>query len=358
MGFFLLILFISLTFYIIIPLSGAFLVRSRWRVFRRNLQHSLFCSGDIRLPEEDGSLGCRRILAELEALEGNDLIWVRSSENRSITVEMRNGSVYFMPPLSMKEKLYPHLLPVPLPAASLENVPWRDVFTLQEGTRMYICGELFYSDGRYTFRSGPDAPLMVLVYNEDPLHLVSRAVWCGRQSNEFWNFMTPGALFSGILLLLILSVYLIQNSGNYLLQFFCSSMALLPALVFLPPGVFLFNLYRRFWDTARRYRSERDLIRLPVNPAGEDSPVSDTSSRVFFSRQPSAWDGRAAGSGKEILLAPESPDVVVSYPEDPSVLAAFCQKRAFLFEALSGIVFSIGLMVNYYVVWMIFNWFI
>lgn len=296
-------------------------------------------------------------MGELEALEGNNLIWVRGPHNKMITVEMRKGPVYFMPPLQSLEKLYPHLLPVPLPASSLEKVSWDDVFSLPEGTKMYISGNLYYEDGRYTFRSTKDIPLLVLIYNGDPLHLVSRAIWCGRQNNEFWNSLTPWSFLSGTLLLLTLSVYLLQNSANYLLQFFSISMALLPAMLFLPPGVLLFNLYRNFWDSARRYRAERDLMKIAVDPENGHMSLKEEQGNTHYTRQPSGWNKTGNAVLQKINASLGFSDTTISFPDYPECLVKFCRHKALLYETLAGIVLLAGMLVNYYILWIILNWF-
>ncbi len=333
------------------------MVRSQWRVFRKELHKSIFYPRRFKTyPGNEGFQGAHCILGELEALEGNDIIWVRSCNNHTFTVEMRNSSVYFMPPITSKEKLYPHLLPVPLPATSLEKVSWDDVLTLPEGTKMYISGEMFFENGRNTFRTGGDTPLMVLVYNEDPAHLVSRAIWCGRQSNEFWNFLTPWSLLAGLLLLLILSAYLLQNSADYFLQFLSISVALLPAMLFLPPGVLLFALYKRFWDSARRFRAERDLIKLLKNPDSGDFAPVDRRDKILCSRQPSGWNKTGRFSNRKICLPWGNSDQVICFPETPEILSKYCQRKAFLYEAFSGMGILLGLAINYYLVWVIYKW--
>ena len=352
------ILAIAFLFYALIPILGAFVVRSHWRQVRKILHSSLYYSRELKTPSTvNKTIGSCRILGELEAIEGNDILWVKSENGRSVTVEMLDSHVYFMPPFATREEAYPHLLPVSLPSNSLEKVPWNEIFSLPEGTKMYISGELAYSNGRFHFHSGKDAPLMVLVYNEDPRYLIPRAIWCGRQNNEFWNFMTPWSLVAGILLLLIQSVYLFQNSGNYLIQFFCVSIALLPALLFLPPGVFLFNLYKRFWDTARRYRAERDLMTLALDPETGETTVPEKDLSCRQTRQPSGWS-RPGDQTEEVSAVPGWEEEPVCFPDHPARLAWFCKRRAFVYESLSGIVFLGGLVLNYYSLWWGFNLFL
>ncbi len=350
------ILITAFFFYGFIPVLGAFVVRSQWRRVRKNLHSSLYYPMDFHMPESrEAHLGPFRVLGELEAIEGNDTLWIKTGQNRTVTVDMRDSHVYFMPAFAGKEKFYPHLSPVPFPVESLEKVSWNQVFSMPEGTKMYISGQLDYKDGRFHFRTGECAPLMVLVYNENPRFLIPRAVWCGRQSNEFWNFLTPWSLVSGILILLIQSVYLLQNSGNYFLQFFCISMALIPALLFLPPGVFLFNLYRRAWDIARRFRAERDLIRLSINPETGNLTVWDGDEPCAVKRSPSGWGYGIQDSEKEVRVNLGCLEGTVCLPGDPEELSSYCRKKAFLYESLSGILVLAGLIINYIVVWILFT---
>jgi hypothetical protein len=40
--------------------------------------------------------------------------------------------------------------------------------------------------------------------------------------------------------------------------------SLLPLLIFIPPGILLFFLFRRLWKRGRILRAERDLLQLPL----------------------------------------------------------------------------------------------
>lgn len=344
-------------FYLVIPISGAFYARKKWRTFRINLRRSLDLPMAVPgFSRKDGSLGLHRFLGNLEAIEGDNLLWIRGAQG-TITAEMRNARVYNMTDTGDSSELYENLYPYPLPKTSLVHMSWGDIFSLTEGTRLFLFGDLEVHNGKYCLKSSKEMPLTVIIYNEDPFTLIPRAVWCGRHSNEFWNFMTPWSVLTGTLLLLISSVWLIQNSYNYAVNFISLFLSLIPLILFLPPGVFLFNLYKYYWDQGRKFRAERDLIRLPLGFG--TAAVECEEHNVAYRRQPSGWKGkikRVCYPVTEGLLQMSEKDrdgQCICYPDDPEVLARYCQRRAFMFEGLSVFVFTGGLLLNFALFWIV-----
>ncbi len=354
---------LAVLFYFIIPVGGAFYVRRMWRFFRRSLRASL--DFPLALPSfttYSGSLGLHRFLGRLEAIEGSDRLWIRGPHG-SLTADMKNAAVYNLTDPGRDDQIYDHLYPYSLPNESLTRMSWNDVFSLTEGTRLFLYGNLRVQNGRYCMESCREMPLTVIIFNEDPFTLVPRCIWSGRQSNEFWNFLTPWSILTGSLLLLIFSVWLFLNANNYRIQLISLFLSFLPVVLFLPPGVFFFNFYKRLWDRGRKSRAERDLITLPLAPGmdGRAHKSDCSEEEILYTRKPSEWV--CPGEYDPVLYRlPEGliemaerklEGHCISYPENPEILAGFCQKRAFLYESLSGIILTGGLILNYLLIWFV-----
>lgn len=356
----LIVAFLFLTaflFYLVIPVSGAFSVRKKWRIFRKNLRDSLDLPMAVPgFSRKEGSMGLYRFLGELEAIEGDDLLWIRGAQG-TITADMRNASVYNMTDTGSNSQIYENLYPYPFPKTSLVHMSWADIFSLTEGTRLFLIGELNVHNRKYCLKSSKEMPLTVIIYNEDPFTLIPRAAWCGRHSNELWNFMTPWSLLTGTLLLLIASVWLIQNSNNYAVHFISLFLSLIPLILFLPPGVFLFNLYKSFWDKGRKYRAERDLMRLPLGYGNR--AVNCNADDVAYNRCPTGWKGEGhqvfypIPEGLLQMSERDRQGQCIGFPDEPEVLARFCQKKAFLYESLSVLVLAGGLVINFILFWIV-----
>ncbi len=128
----------------------------------------------------------------------------------------------------------------------------------------------------------------------------------------------------------------------------------------------MFNLYKRLWDKGRIFRAERDLMRLPLpvdlKKPGQSMETSEEF-KILYSRRPSNWPG-LEGNKNYCYRIPEAQlemsDLYlegdsISYPDDPEVLAVFCQKRATFYEGLSGILLVGGIVMNFFLIWIISN---
>lgn len=258
---------IAVLFYGLVPGVGAFYVRSRWRRFRRRIiEGSLFPIVEYRhvARSGDGPIGSFRFFGGLEAIQGDDVVWVRS-ENVSVAVALNKVSVYWLPSFSAtqkegREELNEETVPDEVPS----EIPWRRVFSLPEGTHIFITGALFGEQGRAIFRSTRETPLTVVVYDGGRQSILRRAIWAGRHQNEYWNPFTPGSLSVGSFGLLILAYLLLRNPMYRLPAITALTMSLFPLTPLLPPGLLLFFVYRRWWKRARFLRAERDMVLLPL----------------------------------------------------------------------------------------------
>ncbi len=383
-------LLLSTLFYLIIPGVGAFNVRSRWRKFRRDLvAASLYPRVEtLRLrrdpaADESARKGEFRLFGSLEAMQGDDIIWLRSG-SLSVSAEMAAADLYMLPAGSMTEEeerqernedAFPDEMP--------RKLSWDRVFSLPEGTRMFLAGPLFRERGQLVFRADEHAPLTVVLYEGREDTLLRRAIWGGRQRNELWNDLTPGSLVAGSFSLLILTYILFRTPLLRLPALFSLTLSLLPLLPLFPPFVPLFFLYRSLWRKARSHRAERDLLLLPLRyfpdeqvPPGSVTRLPDGGSYIMQEVVPGREDAPVYGNirvrsttllrkedGRSVLFGSPLPgeDGAVGKPADPMAdfvlipgnpqkLSALCRRRAVFLERTAAAAFAAGLLFNVYLV--------
>lgn len=382
---------IVLLFYVLIPGIGAFAARARWRSFRRRIIDASLrpTAGYVQLRADEagsGYLGVFRCFASLEAIQGDDTVWIRDGRV-SFAVRMTDVSVYMLP-----SGLYPPggqpgsiELSDEMPAI----VPWAKVGSLPEGTRLFVCGPLYISESKAVFRSDAAADLTVVIYDGDERTLLQRSIWSGRQRNEYWNRLTPLSLACGSLSLIVLASVHIASPWLRSTAILAVAGSLVPVLPLGPPGVALFFVYRRLWQQARYLRAERDLLRLPVrfhDAAADTAPRHDQPIRLpdgeLYARKAVAAEDQARlleqgarlravsvlkqpGEDAVCFCAlsdsgePKQPDdplaEFVLVPGDPNSIAKKCQRKAQLLETVSLAAFAAGLLMNLYLALVIIN---
>ncbi|MDP3177527.1 MAG: hypothetical protein Q8M76_06460, partial [Spirochaetaceae bacterium] len=195
----------ALLFYLIIPLAGAFGLRSQWRRFRGRVTElslaPLLGYRDIARASRPGTpetLGRYRLYGKLEALEGRDKIWVRGTE-ASAVVDLSNASVYTLSSAADE-------------TAPVERVAWRSISSIAEGTSVLVGGIVSVQRGRLVFIDSPEEPLLVVLHDGFPEGLVSRLVAGGRGQNEYWNPISRVSVASGILATSLVLVTLLKGS--------------------------------------------------------------------------------------------------------------------------------------------------
>lgn len=376
---------IAALFYLIIPGIGAFLVRSKWRGFRRNIiAGSLLPIAEYEevSRKPSGLIGHFRFLGSLEAIQGDDTVWVRSG-NLSVSAELANTYVYLLPSLSYTEQEGAYerneeALPDEMP----RRVSWNRIFSLPEGTHMFLSGSLFSERGGCVFRSDNRYPLTVVIYDGEPDTILRRSIWAGRQRNEYWNQFTPASLIAGSVALLVVGYNLIRTALAHPQALIALCLSMSPILPFLPPGVLLFFLYRSLWRRGRFFRAERDLIRLPLRYFGEVTPASQegialpSGERYSFSvyndraeafyameggklrtvsllsdtrsiREWYVFGSRESRDGSAVFAKSSDPMVeLLLIPGNPAELSARCVRRARVREVLAGVTFAVCFLIN------------
>lgn len=376
----LIIVAVILLFYVAIPVAGAFAVRGEWRKFRRRLLDASL------LPEvpytarndsdEEVTAGVFRAFGTLEALQGQDRIWIRT-RTRSVAVDMAGVKVYLL-----SSSLYSGSeVDETRPGSSISDesptiVKWERVTTLPEGSGVFVAGRLLVRSGRPVFVAAADAPLTVVFFDGRPSTFLDRAIWSARQRNEYWNQLTPGSIAAGSLTLMILAYIFAQGAPISLPAIVAVTASAVPLLPFLPPGVGLYFLYRNLWHRGRFLRAQRDILRLPLRYfAGSEAVRALLPNGAVYRRRPvsdpEALELAKAGAacytnpirseqaetfaiafGEERgaeLVRPDDPLAGFAvYAGSPESMALQCSRRARLLEVLSGIALFIGLFGNWY----------
>ncbi len=272
---FIVILAITALFYAAFPGLGAFLARGQWRVFRRAIAEASGYPTASPLAvgrERSAYVGCFRFFGTLEAIQGEDRIWITNGRF-SVAVYLRNVRVYSVPEGSPSEDSRGD----PAAGEVLRSAPWNSIFSLPEGTPMFVAGALFSEEGRGVFREHARIRLLVVIHECPPENLLPRAISGGRHRNELVNPLTVPSVAIGTLSLMIIALSLLGNADFRLEALLALSLALGPVTPFLPPAFPLYFAYRATWRRGRELRAQRDMLRSPLRYFG----VADGGSRTI-----------------------------------------------------------------------------
>jgi hypothetical protein len=215
----------------------------------------------------------------------------------------------------------------------------------------------------------------VVLYDGERNTIVQRAVWGGRQRNEYWNQFTLASLLTGSFFMLLLAYIFMRSTPFSIPVLFALSLAFFPISGLLPPGFVLYYLYRFFWKRARLLRAERDLLRLPLRYFGQsqqmqlEEPVTLPTGESYLCSQDAGllikgevtirgasipmvergdteqcylFGSCEQEDGRRWVRTPRDPmGELVLVMGDPARLADRCNRRAAMFTFLSALcVFS------------------
>lgn len=264
MYFYLLIFLYASLFYVIIPGFGAVSVRRRWRGFRQTLVNSL--QFPLYNPErnqlESGAQREFRYFGTLEALQDNDLLWLRQGQT-SVSVNLKGESVFMLPADTSLDLDSPY-------NGTVQKMRWSKTGILAEGIGVFVCGSLAIESGMPRFKRQAGKEFLIIFFDGLPSSLLPRALWHGRQQNEYWNDFTPFSLLTGFVALLSLAVIGFQEQSLRYAAVWSAAFSLLPFLPLVPPGILFFFGYRYLWRRGRALRARQDLVSIGYQLA--DSP--------------------------------------------------------------------------------------
>ena len=271
----LLVIGIAVFFYAALPALGAFLARGQWRRFRRTVtmvSHYPTAAPGAVGREGSAPVGYYRFFGTLEAIQGNDRIWLTNGRF-SVAADLRNVRVYLIPETETGDPA--EIARPAAAAAALGSVPWSRIFSLPEGTPVFVGGALFSEEGRGVFRDNGRTRLLVVIHDCPKENLVRRAISGGRQRNEYMNTFTLPSVAIGSLSLVLFAFTLLAQPER-IVSLLTLTAGLAPLSPFLPPGFPLYFAYRSFWKRARLLRVQRDVVRLPLRyfPTTDGTPRS------------------------------------------------------------------------------------
>jgi hypothetical protein len=374
---------VAFVFYGVIPGFGAFWVRSRWRSFRRDViissQFPIFTYQDTFTIGNDRDPGEQlyRFFGTLEGIQEDNSIWLRRG-NLVITADMTGQEIVLLPSTRNSDKEEIIEIHEPLLREEMPNIlPWNRVSSFSEGTKVYIAGPVEKENGRIVFKAKGTKKLLLVFYDGEDSQFMKRVIWNSRHRNEYWNQFTPAALGLGSLGEMIVTYYFLTTVQLRIPSILAIGAALMPVLPFIPPGFFLFILYRWLWGRARFLRAERDLVRLPLRffPDGHlDQAVLLPTGEEYFCMQVTYFpkeELKGRGKLRSTLLDKnlsgkplynwfgirKEKDPFPGVSRDPMVeniilygnpeeLAVRCEQYAYRLELLSSLCFGSGLLLN------------
>ncbi len=189
-GHLLLIIGIAVLFYAALPALGAFLARGQWRRFRRpsplspTTRRRPRASWDGSAPPPPGTTASSAPWKRSRAMTGSGSPTGGSPWPPTCAT---CGCTSF--PRRRRSE------PVPVTpgagAAALGSVPWSRIFSLPEGTPVFVGGALFSEEGRGVFRDNGRTRLLVVIHDCPRESVVLRAISGGRQRNEIHEHLHP-----------------------------------------------------------------------------------------------------------------------------------------------------------------------
>ena len=369
------ILSVAVLFYVAIPGIGAFGVRQRWRHFRNRVIGASLLPPVTYASLRGGSGGRSgsprsgadaRFLGTLESIQGERTLWIRNPEI-TVAVDMSQSDVYMVAQRDTDLRDAP-------PA----RTSWSRIGSLPEGVKVLVSGKLDTDGPHPIIRSGGGERVLVVFYDGPETGLVRHCVWSGRQLNEYWNSVTPGALAGGTLALIILAYFMLRAPLSTGLARLAIGLASIPVLPLLPPGLAVFYLYRRTWRRGRILRAHRDVLLLPLRYLDDDEcahlPTGELYCRkeYYIDALYSQWAAGLTLIEAPVDAYPHGTDDTMTYctvfgrpglegvgpPSDvlsewvavrgdPETVSMICQKRARRFEVASGLILSAGLLINF-----------
>lgn len=233
---------VYISFFIVLPGFGAISLRNKWKNFRE-LVYSYSSIPSLEYDNlEKGELFSFK--GKLESFKNDDIVWLKG-ETLSICINLNKQDIYT---LSRRKD-------------EVIKARWDNITSLVEGTMFFVFGHLEYVGGIPYLIGTENEDLLVIIGCEED-KIFESLIKNGRNKNEMWNSSTPYSYITGVLILIILSYFSYTTSSNKTGSFFLLLAAGTPFYFILPPGLFFYLEYRKYWEKSVRWSVLKDLKRL------------------------------------------------------------------------------------------------
>ena len=379
---------------------GGMIKRYKWHIFRKRfdelrlspiLDYHHYCRQMPREPVSENRIqGAKtfRFVGGFESITDGQILWIRG-EDLTISVSLKNAEMYLLP--MQKSASLRETMAIDPGDETPEKIRWERVSALTEGARVFVGGLLACQDGRWSFVSTKEHPLIVIFYDGPDHSLATQAIRAGRQRGEYWNTITPYALIIGALCQIIIAVLFLSRPAFRLTVIISIVALFIPFYPAIPPGLLFTVVYRRLTWRSRMLRAYRDLARLPMRYLSmtESSCLLPNGERYGFIRSaelpPQVQEGviplllpefgkAKAGSRKSpvkktahlwhIFGALQPEEELPSQPKDafatfgalpgePEAIARRCNILAYVLELAAWIILFAGIGLNIFFLRMI-----
>jgi hypothetical protein len=241
-------------FYIVLPVCGGIISRMRWKSFRsrimaaKGLQQLGFHSS--LEPEAE-----YRFFGELDAIGGRDDLWLRNKDLGCV-IDASAASVYLLSGAGGEGGASDREVG---DGDSLERIRWAALPSIPPVARAYAVGQAKLDGGRMVLGPGSSKPVLLIIHDGQDEDVEARAIYSGRQKNEYWNPLTQVSLVAGLLAMSVIISRVLSARTLPSIMAITVAAGFSPLLPLLPPGVIGFILYRSAWRRARFCRARRDL---------------------------------------------------------------------------------------------------
>lgn len=253
-------LFTALFFYLVLPVCGGIISRTRWKSFRSRIMAAQGLPR-LDLASADGPEAEYRFHGEVEAIGGQNELWLRNREQACV-IDARAASVYLLSGTGSEGVSGEHgaCEGGHADGDQLQRVRWAALPSIPPVARAYAIGRARLEGGRMVLGSGNGRPVLLIIHDGQDSDVELRAIWSGRQKNEYWNPLTQVSLVAGLLAMSVIVSRVLSTRTLPSIAAITVAVGFAPLLPLLPPGVIGFILYRSSWRQARFCRSRRDLV--------------------------------------------------------------------------------------------------
>ena len=257
--------------YILVPLAGTALIRRGWHIFRRRFV-DLSLKPILDYKTAHCTSDCTSDLSGAIEYRFTGIFESLTDEN---IIWLKNDDLTV--PVDLKgAKTF--LLPNNPDEGTLEKINWNKLSILSGESKVFVGGSLVCKNNRLIFSSTPGNPLVILLYEGSDDTLVIRTIKGSRHKTRTRNTITPYSFILGAFSQAMMAVYLLNYPARRSAMITAFIALFGPFIPFIPPGVIFSLIYQRLWWYARINHAQKDISALP---GGQNELVKHYSRKAW-----------------------------------------------------------------------------